>query len=64
MHRDPAASAARPTIGPRRSDPMSETGPAADIHENRADAKSLTLNVDAPTQGAVNLTALFIGNRC
>src|SRR5258705_6563985 len=41
------------------------SGPAADIHENRAPAqKSLTLNVDAPTQGAVYLTLLFIGNRC
>ena len=32
--------------------------PAADIQESRAGAKSPTLNVDAPTQGAVYLTSL------
>ena len=34
------------------------------LREPRPAQKSLTLNVDAPTQGAVYLTVLFMGNRC
>ena len=42
----------KPEVTGRRRNVAND--PAADIHKNRAGAKSLTLNVDAPTQGAVN----------
>jgi len=57
----------RPSMGARPKSlqvVLTRPRPAADIQDSRAGAKSPTLNVDAPTQGAVYLTSLCVGECC